>query len=64
MKIFLFGFIVIFFFPFIFFSFHFLFSRNSIKSKAGYTAIPVADGWAGAEICVFTLVHTNGTTDG
>ena len=37
-------------------------------NKAGYTAIPVADRWAGAEMRVFTLSNsitmTNGQTDG
>ena len=42
------------------------------KNKAGYTAIPVADGWAGAEMRGFALFdsctptdrRTNGPTDG
>ena len=44
---------------------------DSRKNKAGYTAIPVADGWAGAEMRVFALFdlctptdqRTNGPTD-
>ena len=39
-----------------------------MKNKAGYTAIPVAGGWAGAEMRVFTLFNsctpTDGRTDG
>ena len=38
------------------------------NNQAGYTAIPVVDGWAGAEMRVFTLFdsssRTNGLTDG
>ena len=45
---------------------------HDYKNKAGYTAIPVADGWAGAEMRVFTLLDlciptdqwTDGQTDG
>ena len=37
-------------------------------NKAGYMAIPVPDGWAGAEIRVFTLFDScsrpDGPTDG
>ena len=35
-------------------------------NKAGFTAIPVADGWAGAEMRGFTLFDlcTDGPTDG
>ena len=32
-------------------------------NKAGYTAIPVADGWAGAEMRVFTLFDLCTPTD-
>ena len=31
--------------------------------KAGYTAIPVADGWVGAEMRVFTLFDSCTSTD-
>ena len=33
------------------------------KNKAGYMAIPVADGWAAAEIRVFTLFNSCTPTD-
>ena len=34
------------------------------ENKAGYTAIPVADGWAGAEMRVFTLFDSCSWKDG
>ena len=34
------------------------------ENKAGYTAIPVADGWAGADMQVFTLFDSCSPTDG
>ena len=29
--------------------------KKNITNKAGYTAVPVADGWVGADIHIFTL---------
>ena len=34
-----------------------------MTNKAGYTAVPVADGWAGVEMRVFT-VFAHGQTHG
>ena len=37
--------------------------KEKEKNKAGYTAIPVADGWAGAEMHVFALFDSCTPTD-
>ena len=37
--------------------------REREKNKAGYTAIPVTEGWAGAEMRVFTLFDSCSRTD-
>ena len=35
-----------------------------LKTRPDTRPIPVADGWAGAELCVFTLFDPSSRTDG